>query len=170
VNRMIRSTAAAGGLLIAAVTFVAVGVAQDGEDPKKPFEEKFWSYLQKADYAEKFSPWPGMEDDYYPGRAPHGAHLKMYVNRPVTENPSDPPHKSVIVKENYNEAKELAAITVMYRSKDYDPDNNDWYWVKYQPDGTVAKMKDMKLAGKVDGCIQCHSSAKGGDYVFANDE
>jgi len=31
-------------------------------------------------------------------------------------------------------------------------------------------MKDMKLAGKVKGCINCHSSAKGGDYIFMNDK
>jgi len=30
-------------------------------------------------------------------------------------------------------------------------------------------MKGMKLSGKVKGCIQCHDSAQGNDYIFTND-
>jgi len=62
----------------------------------------------------------------------------------------------------------------MYRSKDYDPDNGDWYWVKFNPDGTVAHapaaMGGMQLSGKVKSCIGCHSGAEGKDMVFANDK
>jgi len=61
----------------------------------------------------------------------------------------------------------------MYRSKGYDPDNNDWYYVKYQPDGTVAMTPPEKgnqpIQGRFQSCIECHSSADGGDFVFAND-
>jgi hypothetical protein len=60
----------------------------------------------------------------------------------------------------------------MYRVKEgYDPENHDWYWVKYLPNGEVDKTDDgMPIAGKVKGCIQCHASAAGGDYIFMNDE
>ena len=65
------------------------------------------------------------------------------------------------------------AITIMYRSKGYAPDSGDWYWVKYRPDGTVDKtppeMGNMRLAGRLNGCINCHNAADGDDYVFAND-
>jgi hypothetical protein len=32
-------------------------------------------------------------------------------------------------------AGELKAITVMYKIKDYNPADGDWFWVKYSPDG-----------------------------------
>jgi len=108
----------------------------------------------------------------YPGQAPHGAFLKMYINRKAASNPANPPEQSIIVKENYDKTKEkLMAVTVMYRAqKDFDPENKDWYWVKYNADGSVAEKDGMPLAGKVQGCINCHGGAKGGDLIFANDK
>lgn len=138
------------------------------------FESKFWDYLRKVQY-ENWAPGPGQGLDFYPGKSPHGAHLKMYLNRVAAADPGKFPYGSIIVKENYDKDKKLAAITVMYRPvKGYDPDHNDWYWVKYNPDGTVARTPATEgstpIAGKVKGCIDCHSSAKGGDYYFANDK
>jgi hypothetical protein len=58
----------------------------------------------------------------------------------------------------------------------YDPENEDWFWVKYAPDGGVAEGEGgIPLAGRVakgtsQGCIACHANAKGDDYVFANDD
>lgn len=91
----------------------------------------------------------------------------------------------VVVKRNYgpsgvsignvnaNRGKYLKAIDVMYRREaGYDPDNNDWFWVKYKPDGTVkANPIGVKLAGRVakgmeKGCIACHSKVKEKGYVF----
>lgn len=70
----------------------------------------------------------------------------------------------------------LKAVTVMYRrEKGYDPDNHDWFWAKYGPDGTLDKNpKGMALAGRVAkgmdaGCIACHSGAPGKDMVFNHD-
>jgi len=60
--------------------------------------------------------------------------------------------------------------------KGYDPDDKDWFWVKYAPDGTVlTNPKGMKLAGRVakgmdKGCIACHAGAPGGDMVFNHDK
>ncbi|RMD48443.1 MAG: hypothetical protein D6832_03940, partial [Alphaproteobacteria bacterium] len=72
--------------------------------------------------------------------------------------------------------KHLGAITVMFRrEKGYDPDNQDWFWVKYRPDGSLDKNpKGMMLAGRVakgadKGCIACHSGAGGDDYIFTTD-
>ena len=65
------------------------------------------------------------------------------------------------------------AITVMYRTRGFDPQHNDWYWVKYNPDGTVARTPAAKgskrISGKFKSCIDCHSGAKGDDFYFAND-
>ena len=68
----------------------------------------------------------------------------------------------------------MMAITVMVKTKDYNPDAGNWYWAKFMADGKVAQMdtpdgKKMALAGKVQGCIECHSGADGDDYLFFND-
>ena len=134
-----------------------------------PFEVRFWNWLQQVEYR-NWAPWPGQNGAVYAGKSPHGAFLKMYVERKAASNPKDPPHGSVIVKENYGpDKKTLMAITVMYRAEDYDRDHNDWYWVKYNPDGSVAMKGAKRLAGRVAGCIDCHGSAGGEDFLFAND-
>lgn len=133
------------------------------------FEVRFWNWLQAAQYR-NWSPLPGQTAGTYPGESPHGAHVKMYVNRTAITNPEQMPSGSAVVKENYGEDGEtLMAITVMYRSEGYDPEHGDWYWVKYEPDGRVSRMDGMAVAGRVQMCIDCHSGAEGGDYLFAND-
>jgi hypothetical protein len=140
------------------------------KDTTRSFEQKFWKWLQKVEYREHFAPWPGMEKGFYPGQSPHGAKLKLFVNRPVVTNPDKPGYNAVIVKENFTEDEKLAAVTIMYRmKKGYDPDHGDWYWAKYLPDGKVAEADGMKIAGRVKSCIECHASAKGDDYIFTND-
>ncbi len=112
----------------------------------------------------------------YIGGPPHG---KV---REVLEATID--GKRVIVKRNYrgkditvakvaaNRAKYLVSITVMQKREGFDPEDADWFWVKYAPNGTIMKnKKKMSLAGKVAkgkpvGCIACHAGAPGGTFVF----
>ncbi|MCB1809044.1 MAG: hypothetical protein KDJ99_28985, partial [Candidatus Competibacteraceae bacterium] len=61
----------------------------------------------------------------------------------------------------------------MYQRPGYDPDNNDWFWARYLPDGSLDKNAEgIALAGRVakadppGGCIACHTAAPGGDLVF----
>lgn len=79
--------------------------------------------------------------------------------------------KGVTVQSVYdNPTKNMGAITVMFkREKGYDPEDLDWMWIKYKPDGSLHKNpKGMMLAGKVakgmeKGCIACHKAAGGAD-------
>ncbi|MCB1809986.1 MAG: cytochrome P460 family protein [Candidatus Competibacteraceae bacterium] len=139
-----------------------------------------WQALQSARLVG-----PGaIETKAYPGQHPHGAVLQN-VDGMLTVNGVTSP---VIVKNNYggegvsvenvtrNPSQYLAAVTVMYKRPGYDPDNNDWFWAKYLPDGSLDKNpKGMALAGRVakvdppGGCIACHSAAPGGDMVFTHD-
>ena len=98
----------------------------------------------------------------------------MYLNRKAAGNPGELPDGSNIIKENYAaDGETLAAITIMYRSKGYNPVSGDWYWAKYNPDGTVAmrptEQAPIRLAGKPNGCTECHGGADSGDFVFFND-
>jgi len=121
----------------------------------------------------------------YEGQHPHGAVLQTLVDEHFTLDG----HTGVLlIKRNYggegisrdkvaNDPDAwLKSVTVMYRREaGYDPDNANWFWAKYKPDGALAtNPKGMPLAGRVakgmdQGCIACHSGAPGNDLVFNND-
>ncbi len=136
------------------------------------FDERFWKYLLANNY-KNWAPVAGTNGDFYPGTSPHGDLLKMYLNRAAASNPQTLPNGSVIIKENYGPDRTLLAITVMYRSKGFYPDGGDWYWIKYNPDGTTARgpadQGAQKILGAAQSCIDCHSTAAGGDFTFFND-
>ena len=79
---------------------------------------------------------------------------------------------TIIVKRNYggegvsianvanDPAKYLKAVTVMLKRPGYDPETGDWFWAKYNADGSIAK------EGKVAGCIGCHTAAINNDWIF----
>jgi hypothetical protein len=125
-----------------------------------------------------------MQSDIMPGKSPHGMFIRLYYSIVTID---DVPYH-VVVKDNYggegvtiemvgeSPADYLMAVTPMVqRESGYDADNNDWFWVKYAPDGTVGMNdKSMALAGRVakgspTGCIACHANAGDGDYLFLND-
>jgi hypothetical protein len=134
-----------------------------------PFHSRFWSWLTTAQY-QQWAPLSGQGIDAYPGESPHGAFLKVYANRTAHGNAESFPNGSVIIKENYGkDQKTLMAITVMFKATKYNPQGGDWYWIKYNPDGSVARNRGMMLVGKVQGCIDCHAGAEGDDFVFLND-
>ncbi len=110
--------------------------------------------------------WPG-KGAFYPAELPHGAFLTTYVTDAVF---SDIQGKKgaisdggIIVKENYTPAKQLEALTVMYKVKGYDAANNDWFWVKYTADGSI------EAEGRPEKCLQCHSRQRDNDFLFTGE-
>lgn len=120
----------------------------------------------------------------YKGMPPHGLILEL-----MEKDISIDGHKgALVIKKNYggngltindvigDPNKYLKAVTIMFkREAGYDAENKDWFYGKYNPDGTLQKNpKDMKLAGRVakgapTGCIACHKAAPGGDFVYNHD-
>ncbi|MBI1903710.1 MAG: cytochrome P460 family protein [Planctomycetia bacterium] len=149
------------------------GDAQSGR-PKatQAHYERLWAWLKQSDYTKWNAP-NGKAPDFQEGHSPHGALIKTYLSERAAKDRKDLADGSVIVKENYGPDKKLMAITVMHRSKGYDAKNGDWYYAKYMPDGkidvTPPEMKSMPVAGKFKMCIECHSGAAGGDFLFFND-
>lgn len=148
--------------------------AKTDASDQRSFEARFWDFLQSAQY-QNWAPGPNQGLEPHRGRSPHGSYLKVYVNRAAAANPKSPPHGSIIVKENLGrDKKKLLSLTVMYRVKGYDTDHNDWYWVKYNPNGTVARVSPdvggKPIAGRVKACIDCHAKSKGADFYFSNDQ
>jgi hypothetical protein len=152
---------------------------------EKPFEDQFWKYLIGNNY-KNWAPGPGQTGDFYTGQNPHGALLKMYLNRTAAGRTHDFPMGSVIILENYRADQSLKTISVMYRTDGFNPEGNDWYWVDYNPDGTVVKAPVSgqtkvnqvsvnsgmlkKTMGRATNCMGCHQGGEGLDFVFFNDK
>lgn len=166
---------------VAALTLAIAGVgvvAQTTSDEE--MAERYFAEFQEAAYTE----WPfepGVPDGYYVGTEPHGMVLRSFVNdvamADLDAGASRFSDGAIIIKENHmpgdvdvsgmtpKQAVEgfegdLAVLTYMVKVEGYNPDAGDWFWGRQQPDGTI------DAAGKVDGCIGCHTGAAGNDYVF----
>jgi hypothetical protein len=133
--------------------------------------QALWQYLTVTNPYTKWEQWPGKEG-MYPGQSPHGAYLKLYANpvaiqavRRAEGQSISMPDGAILVKENYGEDRQaLMAITPMYRVRGYNPSGGDWFWAKYGPDGKV------DVAGKAEGCINCHHAAPGDDWLYTQAE
>jgi hypothetical protein len=156
-------------------------------DKEASFEDQFWKYLVGNNY-KNWSPGPNESAGFYRGENPHGAYLKMYINRTAAGSIDDMAVGSVVILENYLKDQSLKTISVMYRTAGFNPDGNDWYWIEYNPDGSVVRsaakangarnqIHNVSLTtspkrmvmGKASNCIGCHQSAAGEDFVFSND-
>ena len=151
------------------------------QSAENAFEDRFWKYLTASPFRyDEWAPFAGRSDAPYAGQGPHGAFVKVIANKKARQNPKELPYGSILIKENYGaDSKTLMAITVMYRTRGangqpWDPENRDWYYVKYTPSGQVAysppEMGSQRLAGRVQSCIDCHSGAGAKDFVFLNDD
>ena len=100
-----------------------------------------------------------------PGKNPHEKFVRTFINSTAAANPSNPGYGSIIVKEGFRKDDEstLVSTTVMQKIEGYDPDNEDWFWARYD-----AK-KNLTDSGKVAFCSDCHFDADGDDFVFLND-
>ncbi len=152
-----------------------------------------WQLFNDQNYAFTWHYEPGAPPSFYRGSPPHGQVLRTFYNNiafDATQTQAGSfPAGSIMVKENHvsghnvgegqqstegqqsgeneravqNFEPNLEAVTVMVKIEGYNPEAGDWFWAKYQPDGTIDE------AGKLEGCIGCHSQVADNDYVFDAD-
>lgn len=130
-----------------------------------PDAEKLNEYIVRYDPYKAWGLWP-KKGKLYKGTEPHGALLTTFINTAAhfsIKKKKGMEDGSIIAKENYTADKKFVALTVMYKIKGYNPAAGDWFWAKYNPDGTVA------ASGRVKGCIDCHSKKKDNDYIFTGE-
>jgi hypothetical protein len=174
-KKMIPTVVIVGAMLSATL---AIAAPFGGSDDVA-YSKQLWKVLTESAFVGKHA----INGTPYTGQPPHGAILDT-IDGEVTVSGNK---GAVIVKRNYggegvsketvanNPDEYLKAVTVMFKRSGYDPENKDWFWAKYKPDGSLhTNPKGMMLAGKVakgmpQGCIACHQSAAGGDFVFNND-
>lgn len=165
-TRLIGMTVLLGGLTL---TLAACPPAEErrAAEPEMPdtTAASLWAYLEQVDYQGTWQMWPGKEK-LYKGTEPHGMLLTTYVNSTAHEGVTGGlgalANGSIVVKENYMPDSTLAAITIMYKVERYNPEHNDWFWVKRLADGTV------EAQGRVAGCQGCHGARKDNDYIFTS--
>lgn len=83
------------------------------------------------------------------------------------------------VPEDVIDADPLAAlehVVVMVQAEaGYNPAADDWFFVRYGPDGAVLAAPDGRAeagrlhAGSDTGCMACHRAAPGDDFLFTTD-
>ena len=140
------------------------------------YAKDLWKAMTEAGFAGP----GGLMSRPYAGQHPHGAILDTIEGKISIHGK----RLGIIVKRNYSGAgisitkvstdpeKYLKGLTVMLKRPGYDPETQDWFWVKYKPDGQIEiNQAGTRLAGKVakgkaKGCIACHSAAPGGDMLF----
>lgn len=162
-------------------TSLAVAEAPFGGKEDLAFADAIWSEMDKQGLAGSNN---FIASRPYQGAPPHGMILDLLERRATINGVEG----ELIVKKNYGgdgltvddvinaPKKYLKAVTVMFqRETGYDDENQNWFYVKYAPNGEIMNNpKGVKLAGRVakgapTGCIACHRAAPGGDYVFNHD-
>jgi len=124
-----------------------------------------YEYIVKLNPYTRWELWPG-KGKLYKGKEPHGALLTTYVNDTAfrsAKGKTAMTDGAIIVKENYTSSKKMAALTVMYKLKGYNPSYGDWFWAKYTPEGKV------EASGNVKGCIDCHGVKKDNDFIYTGE-
>jgi len=170
------------GLALAATIALGASSANSqmapfGGDEDVAYSKTLWGAIEKIGLvgAGAINTFP------YEGTEPHGFVLETFYSTATVNGHSG----ELIVKRNYgpkdveieavqaDRAKHLGAVTVMFkREAGFDDDNQNWFWAKYLPDGSLDKNpKGMMLAGKIakgadKGCIACHTKAPGDNYIF----
>jgi Cytochrome P460 len=156
-------------VLVIFLASVFLGCVSTKETKLEPKAEgkALYDYITTGNSYKDWNKWPGKGELYprSPG-SPHGDFLTTYVSDNALSAIQDKkgilPDESIIVKENYDANKKLAALTVMYKEEGYDPGHNDWFWAKYGIDGSV------QAEGKVQACIDCHGTKKDNDFTFSS--
>lgn len=171
-------TTTAGILLLAQSAAMPQGSGSSRSDPARAtrpqtpeeFYEMFWRYLVKKDAA--YNTWKVLEHEPPQDDTdnPHGPVSRTYANEIAIKDPTNLPVGSILVREDHDDKRKRQSVSILYRVKGYDKERGNWYYLRFNENGTVAKGEDKKaLAGKVASCIECHAKSGGKDYVFSND-
>jgi hypothetical protein len=158
-----------GSLALISIGTIGVAVAQAPDDGA--FAEALWTELEAQHLVGQNA--LGAVPYLRSGQA-HAATLVSLLGTATINGVTG----QVIVKRSYadgatreaiigNPAENITAITVMFQREDgYDPNAGDWFWAMYTPDGAIAQMEGMAVAGRAEGCSGCHATAPGEDFVF----
>ncbi len=160
---------------ISAFSLTAESDSGAGRPVDNAFAEKVWKYMAENQLVgdERVRSHP------FVGSRPHGSIQELIVTKAVIDGAAG----RLIVKHNYGAQSGLTvkqvyagapsehyeALTIMFqREAGYDPDNNNWFWAEYNPDGSVLNFQGSDLSGRAPLCIACHTALGGADREILN--
>jgi len=157
----------------------AIMQPQPAPTPARPqtneeFQRTLWRFIVRERSPYTAWPAPPGKEGFREVEGPHGPLARIYANPAAVASPKALPYDAILVLEDYAaDRKTRTGIDVMYRVKGFDPAHNDWYWMKSNENGTVARTPaaegNAPIAGRVAACIACHQKAGGNDLTFSND-
>ena len=132
------------------------------------------AYITEIDPYTAWGAWPSTAEldfgAFLPSEAVHGTVVRIFVNdialnaAMAADFDGVLPPGSIVVKEGYGgtleDPGELTALTVQYKVEGFNPAANDWFWLS-APGGA-----EVRAAGAVEGCVNCHANASATDYLF----
>ncbi len=177
----LKSSVIIGFVTVVLIAISSISVRSDqqwfGGPDDVAFAKDLWSAMQRAGLVGK----DAKRTQLRVGTHPHGAILESSMET-ITVNDVT---STLVIKHSYrgngvtieqalaDPATFLEDITVMFkREEGYDTANQNWFWAKYNADGSLdATPNGVQLGGRVakgkpKGCIACHSKAFGNDYLF----
>jgi hypothetical protein len=117
-----------------------------------PTGEAVFAWLASERYRETWELLPGTLP-FRPGTESHGALVTTYASphamRGIERATLTMPLGAAFAIEDYFADSTLAAIGVMVRVRDPDPESKGWYFTRFGPEGEVD-------AGPPDACRGCH--------------
>lgn len=158
------------GLLVAAAALAVCAPAARADalrsEAHEAYAKKLWSFMHEG--SRPYTEWSAWEGWLTFG-PPITGNSQSYANRKAAAGGESLPYGSMIVTDHRGEdGKTLVAVTARYRvRKGYDPQNDDWYWVHFLPDGRVASTSADKNPWARRGFVAMEE--EGRLWVFLSD-
>ncbi len=160
---------------VAVISSMQLFAAESGTPEDDAYAIKVWDFMKNNQLIGK----DRMRSFPFVGSRPHGS-----IQEVITTNAVIDGHKGrLIVKHNYgakegltphsvysaSEDSNYEALTIMFQREDgYDPENSDWFWAEYNPDGSILVFQNKKLSGRSAACLGCHIPLGGKDREVLN--
>lgn len=179
-SRLVTMTVGVVAAVVAALSYSAFSVAADdaksaGTAKDDAYAAKVWSYMAANGLIGEGR----IRSFPFVGSRPHGS-IQEFI---ATEAVIDGQRGRLLIKHNYGAEEALSPksvyaagpdennepLAIMFqREEGYDPDNNNWFWAEYNPDGSVFNYQGANLSGRAPLCIGCHTPLGGKDREILN--
>lgn len=143
------------------VMVVGMGCADTATLSDDDLAADLWDAIADRASWDQPSKWQGVQPSN--DLSPHGPYAEIHGNSIAAANfGATHDDGAVLTKDIFEDADGTMARNVfaMQKIDGYDPDNGDWFWVRYDLDGSAV------AAGAVGGCYGCHED--GTDHSFVD--
>ncbi|MBK1833290.1 cytochrome P460 family protein [Roseibacillus ishigakijimensis] len=131
-------------------------------DLEVPLErEALFAYLKEG----KYKDFPAKETDMHPSVGPHLDYswpVRVFMNKIVADSMTagndQHPKGSVVIKELFDNDKNLTGWAVMAKTHDDTDMGKGWYWTEFT--SAVDATKEVGGGNGVPGCFGCHFAGK----------